>query len=144
MRRGGPRGFPIPLVLGSDAAGVVRRAPPGSPLKPGDEVVIYPAEGCGLCPACLRGDDQLCEQFKIYGAWRDGGMAELMAVPARNCLPKPRGLDFIEAAAVAINYITNRQNKLWDLTESKAFSLSDQTNQIDGNLKSTLNIKVFY
>jgi NADPH:quinone reductase-like Zn-dependent oxidoreductase len=106
VRRGGPRGFPIPLILGSDAAGVVRKAPQGSPLKPGDEVVIYPAQGCGLCPACLRGDDQLCVDFKIYGAWREGGMAELMALPVRNCLPKPRSLDFVSAAAVAINYLT--------------------------------------
>jgi NADPH:quinone reductase-like Zn-dependent oxidoreductase len=106
VRKGGPRGFPLPLVLGSDAAGVVREAPPGSRLKPGDEVVIFPAEGCGRCPACERGDEQLCTEFKIYGAARDGGLAELMALPARNCLPKPRGLSFVEAAAVPINYVT--------------------------------------
>ena len=45
---------------------------------------------------------------------------------------------------VAINYISNRQNKRWDLTESKTFSLSDQTKQIVSNLKSDLHIKVFY
>jgi len=106
VRKGGPRGFPIPLILGSDAAGVVRSAPAGSGLKSGDEVVVYPAEGCGACPACERGEDPLCTGFKIYGAWRDGGLAERMAVPVRNCLRKPAGLDFIQAAAVAINYIT--------------------------------------
>jgi len=106
VRRGGPRGFPIPLILGSDAAGVVRSAPASSRLRPGDEVVIYPAEGCGGCPACARGDEQLCVDYKIYGAWRDGGLAERMALPARNCLPKPESLDFVAAAAVAINYIT--------------------------------------
>src|SRR6059036_626035 len=106
VRKGGPRGFPIPLVLGSDAAGVVRRAPPGSLWKPGDEVVVYPAEGCARCPACERGDDPLCPDYKIYGAWRDGGLAELMSVPVRNLIAKPASIDFIQAAAVAINYVT--------------------------------------
>ncbi|MBI4601792.1 MAG: zinc-binding dehydrogenase [Planctomycetes bacterium] len=106
VRKGGPRGFPIPLVMGSDAAGVVLEAPEGSKLSPGDEVVIYPAEGCGSCPACERGDEQLCPDFKIFGAWRDGGLAERAVFPARCCLPKPRRLDWAQAAAVGINYIT--------------------------------------
>jgi NADPH:quinone reductase-like Zn-dependent oxidoreductase len=104
--RKGSRAFPLPLVLGSDAAGVVLEAPAGSGLSPGDEVVVYCCEGCGRCPACERGDEQLCPEFRIYGAMRDGGMAEKMALPARNCLKKPRNLDFVEAGAIAINYIT--------------------------------------
>lgn len=106
VRKGGPRGFPIPLILGSDAAGVVREAPAESKLKPGDEVVIYPASGCGACPACERGDEQLCVDYKIFGAWRDGGLAERAVFPARCCLPKPKSLDFEHAAAVGINYVT--------------------------------------
>ena len=106
VRKGGPRGFPIPLVMGSDAVGVVRKAPSGSGLRDGDEVVIYPAEGCGRCPKCERGDEQLCLEYKIYGAWRNGGLAQFMNYPARNCVPKPRNLDFVSAAAVGINYIT--------------------------------------
>ena len=106
VRKGGGRGFPIPLVLGSDATGRVLEAPDGSGLAKGDEVVIYPCEGCGRCIACERGDEQLCPDFKIYGAWRDGGLCERMALPARNCIPKPRTLSFEEAASVGINYIT--------------------------------------
>ncbi len=106
VRLGGARGFPIPLIPGSDAAGVVEKAPAGSGLAPGDEVVVYPAQGCGHCKHCERGDDQLCAEYKIFGAWRDGGLAEKIAVPARNCIPKPPSLSWIEAAAVAINYIT--------------------------------------
>jgi NADPH:quinone reductase-like Zn-dependent oxidoreductase len=106
VRKGGGRGFPIPLILGSDAAGVVVDAPGESGLSRGDEVVIYPCEGCGRCPACERGDEPLCPTFKIYGAWRDGGLAERMSLPARNCLKKPKALSFDQAAAVGINYIT--------------------------------------
>jgi NADPH:quinone reductase-like Zn-dependent oxidoreductase len=106
VRLGGPRGFPIPLIPGSDAVGVVERAPAASGFKPGDEVVVYPAAGCGRCKACERGDDQLCVDFKIFGAWRDGGLAAKLAVPARNLIPKPKNLSWEEAGAVAINYVT--------------------------------------
>ena len=48
------------------------------------------------------------------------------------------------AILVGINWVANRQNKRWDLTESKQFSLSDQTKQIITTLKAPLHIKVFY
>lgn len=48
------------------------------------------------------------------------------------------------AIIVAINWVSNRQNKRWDLTESQQFSLSDQTRQILGNLKSPLKVRVFH
>ncbi len=139
VRRGGPRNFPIPLIMGSDAAGVVLSAPLDSGLHPGDEVVIYPAEGCGICPACERGDDQLCVDYKIYGALRDGGLAEAMALPARNCLRKPANLDFISAAAVPINYIT-----AWHMLTARARLQATETVLIQaaGSGVSTAGIQI--
>jgi gliding motility-associatede transport system auxiliary component len=48
------------------------------------------------------------------------------------------------ALLVALNYVTNREHKRWDLTAAKQFSLSDQTRKIVGDLAKPLNIKVFY
>lgn len=45
---------------------------------------------------------------------------------------------------VAINWISNRQNKRWDLTATGQFSLSDQTRQILAGLNQPLVIKTFY
>jgi ABC-type uncharacterized transport system involved in gliding motility auxiliary subunit len=45
---------------------------------------------------------------------------------------------------VGINWISNRQNKRWDLTASGQFSLSDQTKQILAGLDQPLVIKTFY
>ena len=115
VRLGGKRPFPLPLIPGSDAVGKILEAPAGSGLQAGDEVVVYPCEGEGTCPACERGDEQLCTEFLIYGAGRDGGMAERMAVPARNCLRKPSNIDWIEAASLAINYIT-----AWHMLQARA------------------------
>jgi ABC-type uncharacterized transport system involved in gliding motility auxiliary subunit len=44
---------------------------------------------------------------------------------------------------VAINYISSRQNKRWDLTAAKQFTLSEQTRKILQNLDKPVNIKVF-
>jgi NADPH:quinone reductase-like Zn-dependent oxidoreductase len=106
VRMGGARKFPLPLVPGSDATGVVLEAPAASRLSEGDAVLVYPASGCLQCPACARGDEQLCGEYRIFGAGRDGGYAERAVFPARNCVPKPTSLTFTESAAVAINYVT--------------------------------------
>ncbi len=47
------------------------------------------------------------------------------------------------AILVAINYIAERRHKRWDLTESKQFSLSDQTRKILDGLQKPVQIKVF-
>jgi ABC-type uncharacterized transport system involved in gliding motility auxiliary subunit len=44
---------------------------------------------------------------------------------------------------VAINYIGAKQNKRWDLTANKQFSLSDQSRNVVAKLDSPLQIRVF-
>jgi ABC-type uncharacterized transport system involved in gliding motility auxiliary subunit len=47
------------------------------------------------------------------------------------------------AILVAINYIGAKQNKRWDLTTNKQFSLSDQTRTVLQKLDSDLDVTVF-
>jgi NADPH:quinone reductase-like Zn-dependent oxidoreductase len=77
-----------------------------SGVKPGDEVVVNPSLGCGRCEQCLSGRENLCRRFSILGEHVSGGMAEKLAVPARNVLPKPKNLSFEEAAAVPLTFMT--------------------------------------
>ena len=44
---------------------------------------------------------------------------------------------------IAINYIGARQNKRWDLTANKSYSLSDQTRNILSKLDAPLQVFVF-
>src|SRR5215475_3308210 len=44
---------------------------------------------------------------------------------------------------VAVNYIGKRENKRWDLTASKQFSLSDQSRNYVSKLDSPLTVRVF-
>jgi ABC-type uncharacterized transport system involved in gliding motility auxiliary subunit len=47
------------------------------------------------------------------------------------------------AILVAVNYIAARQNKRWDLTTNKQFSLSDQTRNVLTKLDSPMQVLVF-
>jgi propanol-preferring alcohol dehydrogenase len=69
----------------------------GRPL--GVTGAVYELIGCGVCPACRRGEDNLCRAGspEVPGITRDGGMAEFVCVPARN-LVEFDGLDPVEAA----------------------------------------------
>jgi NADPH:quinone reductase-like Zn-dependent oxidoreductase len=97
----------LPHVLGSDIAGVVEKVGPEvTDLKPGTEVLVNPGLSCGHCERCLQGDDNLCRQYRIIGEHETGGYAELLAVPRRNILPKPRSLTFPEAACLPLTYLT--------------------------------------
>jgi alcohol dehydrogenase len=59
----GTRAWPIPLVLGHEASGVVRETGPGaSDLAPGDHVVFSFLPVCGRCDECVGGRGWLCER----------------------------------------------------------------------------------
>ena len=97
----------FPHVLGSDVAGVIEAIGPGvEGMKVGDAVVVNPSLGCGRCERCLSGNENLCRRFAILGEHVSGGMAEKLAVPARNVLPKPANLSFVEAAAIPLTFMT--------------------------------------
>lgn len=117
VRRGVPgHVFPLPLVLGSDGAGVVDAIGEGvQNCRPGDEVVIFPGTSCGVCAACVAGTDQLCREYRILGEARDGTCAGYVVVPAANVAPKPARLSFAEAGAFALVFLT-----AWSMLVDKA------------------------
>jgi NADPH:quinone reductase-like Zn-dependent oxidoreductase len=107
--RGGMPGIEIPLphILGSDISGVVKVVGDlVTWVEPGAEVLVQPGVSCGHCPACLRGQDNLCKEYDIIGYRRDGGYAQLVPVPAKNIILKPSQLSFPEAAALPLVTLT--------------------------------------
>jgi len=99
--------IPLPHILGNDIAGVVREVGElVSWVNAGDEVMIQPGVSCGHCAACLAGLDNMCDEYDMIGYRRDGGYAELVAVPGVNVIPKPKNLSWAEAAALPLVTLT--------------------------------------
>src|SRR4029078_334509 len=99
--------IPLPHILGNDIAGVVQEVGElVTWVKPGDEVMVQPGVSCGHCEACLSGQDNLCREYDIIGYRRDGGYAEVVAVPGLNVFPKPPNLNWEEAAALPLVTVT--------------------------------------
>ena len=89
---GGIYPFPLPLIPGSDGAGIRRDT--------GEEVIIYPSLSWGDREAAAGPD------FQILGGPHDGTYAELVCVPAENLFPKPSRLSWEEAAALPLAGLT--------------------------------------
>ena len=99
--------FPLPLVPGSEVAGDVAEVGEAvEGIEPGTPTLVAPGVSCGRCERCVSGQDMLCPRYGILGEHRDGGYAEFLAVPARNILPLPRGLSYVEAAATPLVFLT--------------------------------------
>ena len=106
-RRGLPYAIEMPHILGNDVAGVVAEVGPGvEHVKAGDAVVVAPGAGCNHCRACLEGDDNQCLRYDLFGMRKQGGYAEKLLAPARNCFPKPAHLTFEEAASMPLVFLT--------------------------------------
>jgi L-iditol 2-dehydrogenase len=84
-----------PLLLGEPPAPFGHELC-GIEVESGRLVVAINSVPCGSCPACARGEEAQCEQRRLL----NGAYAELIAVPKRNLLPVPPGLEPEVAALV--------------------------------------------
>jgi NADPH:quinone reductase-like Zn-dependent oxidoreductase len=92
---------PLPVIPGSDGAGVVRSLGRGvTGLTKGDEVIILPSLGWG------GGEAAPAPGFRILGGPDDGTYAELIRIPAENVFSKPKRLSWEEAAALPLAGLT--------------------------------------
>lgn len=98
--------FPLPLIPGSDIAGVIEKAPLHSGFNEGDRVIVSPGVSCGKCSFCLRGEDSLCKEYGIFGESRDGGYAEYVSVPVENLIKMPENLSPEECSAIPLSGLT--------------------------------------
>jgi L-iditol 2-dehydrogenase len=85
-------------VRGHEIAGTI--VDPGDTgLPKGQAVVVHPLVGCGVCPACRRGQQQLCASLTAIGGQHPGGFAEYTTAPLRQIYPFDAGaLPFAQAA----------------------------------------------
>ena len=83
-----------------------------------------------------------CTLLYILSQWREiarsfsGRQARLGSLAAGSVV-------VVLAILFAINYLSSRHNKRWDLTAAKQFSLSDQTRKVLQSLQKPVQIRVF-
>jgi alcohol dehydrogenase len=69
-------GRTLPFTLGHEIAGVIESAgEEASDAKIGHRVAVYPWIGCGVCAACVGGEENLCANPRHLGIAVDGGYA---------------------------------------------------------------------
>ena len=83
----------LPIVLGCDAAGVDRD---------GNEVIVHAV----VASPGWSGDETLDPRRSLLSEVHDGTLAEHVAVPVANVVPKPPGLSFEEAACLPTAWLT--------------------------------------
>ena len=98
-----------PHVPGHEFAGVVTAVGAGvRGWRPGDRVTAPFVCACGRCPACLAGDQQVCERQTQPGFTHWGSFAEYVAVQDAdvNLVRLPDELDYPAAAALGCRFAT--------------------------------------
>ena len=120
--------YPLPIVLGHEAAGVVEAVGPGvDAVTPGDHVVASWNPHCGHCFYCERGQPILCEPFtrnQPRGRMLDGearlrlggatlhhfgvvsSHAEYSLVPESGAIPVPHEMPFDRACLIGCGVMT--------------------------------------
>ena len=83
----------LPMILGCDAAGT---DPDGNP------VVVHAVVG----DPDHRGDETLDPRLTLLSEKHPGTLAEQVAVPRRNLVPKPEALSYAEAACLSTAWLT--------------------------------------
>lgn len=101
IQKGQYPGIKLPVILGSDGAGVVADVGAGvDPVWRGQEVLINCSLNWGTNPNYYGPD------FRILGMPDNGTFAEYVAIPAKYIHPKPEHLTFAQAAALPLAGVT--------------------------------------
>lgn len=83
----------LPMILGCDAAGVD---------EDGNDVVVHAV----ISSPSWTGDETLDPKRSLLSERHQGTMAERVAVPRRNVVPKPASLSYAEAACLPTAWLT--------------------------------------
>ena len=101
------RGVKYPVTPGHEIVGIVEEIGDGvSDISKGDEVLVFPWIGCGECPACKVGNENLCDAPKSMGVFQDGGYSDYALIPNSKYLAKLDGVDPDSATSLACSGLT--------------------------------------
>jgi alcohol dehydrogenase len=100
----------LPHVPGHELAGVVESVGAGvRRWKRGDRVTLPFVCGCGHCPQCASGNQQVCDHQSQPGFTHWGSFAEYVAVDYAdlNVVRLPEEIGFVTAASLGCRFVTS-------------------------------------
>ena len=91
-----------PMVQGHEYGGeVIKVGSDVKLLKPGMRATARPHLVCGRCPACLRGQYNVCQNLKVEGcAGPEGAAQEYFIIPEDRAVVIPDNLSYEQAAMI--------------------------------------------
>ncbi len=101
------RGVRYPVTPGHEIVGTIEEIGENvSNVSVGDDVLVFPWMGCGECPACKVGNENLCDAPKSMGLFQNGGYADYTLIPDSKYLAKLDGVDPDAATSLACSGLT--------------------------------------
>lgn len=101
------RGIRLPLTMGHEVAGeIVAVGEAVTDRKVGEVCLVYPWIGCGECPVCRSGRENLCTKPACVGVHRDGGYSDHVLIRDSKYLIPLGDLDPVVAAPFACSGLT--------------------------------------
>lgn len=100
----------LPHVPGHELSGVVAETGSGvRKWKTGDRVTVPFVGGCGACPQCRSGNQQVCDLQFQPGFTHWGGFAEFVEIRYAdgNLVALPKEIDFVTAASLGCRFMTS-------------------------------------
>lgn len=101
-----------PLIMGHEVTGeVVAVGDAVENLSVGSRVAVQPVKFCGVCPQCLAGRRNVCENRRLMGMNAPGAYAEYVTWAASNLFPLPDSLSYengslTEPLSVAVHAVS--------------------------------------
>ncbi|WP_243741000.1 alcohol dehydrogenase catalytic domain-containing protein [Streptomyces sp. 8K308] len=89
----------VPAITGHEMSGVIDALGEGvTDWRVGDHVTVMPLEWDGTCPACLAGNEHVCQNLTFIGLDSPGALQRLWNVRADHLVALPRELPLDHAA----------------------------------------------
>src|SRR5829696_1026912 len=100
-----------PRIQGHEFSAIVEHVGPETPpgFATGQRVAVWPLSACGRCRCCRIGRENACENISLIGIHVDGGLQELLRVPAQPAFPVAlddgRLAAFVEPMSIAVRTV---------------------------------------